>query len=288
MKMWILGGSGLLGRALIQTCLKSHIPYIASTRKEIDITNLNALKEMAAAHPFTHLFNCAAFTDVDGAEKEAELAYAVNALGAENLGIIGKEFGIRIIHVSTDYVFGGDKETPYLETDTTGPLGVYGKSKLEGEERLKAVLPTCCIVRTSWLFGSLGKNFLSRTIDHLKTLETLHVDSDQQGRVTYSRDLAAALLDISCHSGIFHFANEGAVSRFEIARDMHRHARLRGIPLKCEDIIPASSQDFASGAPRPRYSVLNTEKIEGVLGAKLRHWKDVIPEYLLYVEKTSK
>ncbi|NGX45002.1 MAG: dTDP-4-dehydrorhamnose reductase [Chlamydiae bacterium] len=286
MKVWILGAGGLLGRALVLACRKARIPYIASTRKEVDITNLSALREMAAAHPSTHLINCAAFTDVDGAEKEPEKAYAVNATGCENLGIIAKEYSMRMVHISTDYVFSGDQETPYLETDTPAPLGVYGKSKLEGEERLQAVLPTCCIVRTSWLFGSQGKNFLSRVLHHLNAHEELHVDSDQRGRVTYCMDLAAALLDISCHSGIYHFANEGAVSRFEIARDMHRHARLRGIPLKCEDVIPAPSQAFPSGAPRPRYSVLNTEKIERVLGKKVRHWKDVIPEYLLYVEKT--
>lgn len=275
MKIWILGAGGQLGRAVMEVCSKEHIPFIASTRSEVDITNLEQLKVAGEAIEPTHIINCAAYTDVDGAEKNHAGAFAVNALGAENMGIIGREQGIKVVHVSTDYVFGGDKETPYVETDRANPLGIYGKSKYEGELRLLDQLGSACIVRTSWVFGHRGKNFISQVLSMLQKQDHIQAVDDQINRATYNRDLAKALLDLSCHSGVFHFANGEPLSRYQIVQDFYSLAQKRNLPVKCQKISPiASIPSF-----RPKYSVLDTKKVELVLGRKPRVWETVLGEY---------
>lgn len=275
MKIWILGAGGQLGRAVMEVCAKEHIPFIASTRAEIDITDLEKLKRAGEEVAPTHIINCAAYTDVDGAEKNHAGAFAVNALGAENVGIIGREQGIKVVHVSTDYVFGGDKETPYVETDRGSPLGIYGKSKWEGELRLLDQLGSACIVRTSWVFGSGGKNFISQVLGLLQTKEHIQAVDDQINRATYNRDLAKALIDLSCHSGVFHFANGEPLSRFQIVQDFYSLAQKRNLPVKCQKISPIA----AVPSFRPKYSVLDTKKVELVLGRKPRVWETVLGEY---------
>jgi dTDP-4-dehydrorhamnose reductase len=275
MLVWILGAGGQLGSALKDYCEGENIPVVASSHVQADITDLEGLKRQAQRITPTHIINCAAYTDVDGAEKNGQQAYAVNALGAENVGIIGREMGIKVVHVSTDYVFAGDKDSPYLETDRPNPLGVYGKSKLEGELRLLEQLGTACIVRTSWIFGQRGKNFISRALELLQTKEQIEAIDDQINRATYNRDLAGALLDLSCHSGIFHFANGDAMTRYQIIKDFHALARQRNVPVKCQKISPIGSDDPI----RPKYSVLGTKKVELVLGRKPRVWETVLGDY---------
>lgn len=275
MLVWILGAGGQLGSALKDHCTLEKIPFIASGHTQADITDLEQLKQLSEQLNPTHIINCAAYTDVDGAEKNGQIAYAVNARGAENVGIIGREMGIKVVHVSTDYVFAGDKDSPYLETDRPNPLGVYGKSKLEGELRLLEQLGTACIVRTSWIFGQSGKNFISRALEMLRTKEQIEAIDDQINRATYNRDLAQALLDLSCHSGIFHFANGEAMSRYQIIKDFHTLAIQRNISLKCQKISPIGSDDPI----RPKYSALGTKKVELVLGRKPRVWETVLGDY---------
>ncbi len=241
MKIWILGAGGQLGQAIAEVCGSEKIPYVASTHSEADITNLEQLKWMAEQILPTHLINCAAYPDVDGAEKNVEHAYTVNALGTENVGIIGRELGIKVVHVSTDYVFDGENDRPYLETDRPNPIGVYGKSKLEGELRLLEQLGTACIVRTSWIFGQRGKNFLSSILTRLQRDEHIQADTDQINRATYNCDLAQALIDLSCQSGIFHFANGQPASRYQIVKDFYTAATERNLTVKCQKISPISA-----------------------------------------------
>lgn len=283
MKIWILGAGGQLGRALIDRCQILGIPFVASTRRDLDITNLENFKRVAETNDCTHIINCAAYTNVDGAEKEEIEAYLVNAIGPENIGIVAKENGKKVVHLSTDYVFDGEKKEPYTEEDRPNPLGIYGKSKWEGEHRLLQQFPTACIIRTSWIFGHEGKNFISSLLSKMREDSAVKVVEDQINRATYNRDLAGILIDLCCHSGIFHFANEDPLSRYQIAKDFYEEAKLRGILLKCQQIIPISSKEFQAVSPRPSFSVLDTKKVTLALGRKPRVWKTILKEYFDYV-----
>lgn len=280
MKIWILGAGGQLGRALIDQCQFEGIRFAAATRKEIDITDLEVMKRAAEFLDVTHVINCAAFTDVDGAEIHERQAYDVNSLGPENLGIVCRQRDLRVIHISTDYVFDGRGDRPYTEEDLPNPINVYGKSKLEGEQRLLDQIPTACIVRTSWVFGLSGKNFISSVFDKLRSHPHIDAVDDQKGKVTYNRDLARTLIDLSAHSGIFHFANGEEMSRYDILKDFFHSVKARGVPIKCQTIAPISSSIFPSASKRPKYSVLDTSKVTRALGRKPRVWKTVLNEYL--------
>lgn len=269
-----------MGSALQKVCADKQIPFIASTHRDADITDLNNLKYLASSNRATLLINCAAFTDVDGAEKASREAYEINAKGPENLSKLASEFPIKIIHLSTDYVFDGEKSSPYTEEDTPRPLGVYGKSKYEGELRLLEGCPNACVVRTSWVFGPGGKNFISSIPALLNQKEHVQAVTDQINRPTYHVDLARDLLSFASQQGIFHYANTGILSRYQIVLDFYEELQRRGVPLACQKISPLTSEAFPARSPRPKYSVLSTEKTERVLGRKPRLWKTVLEEYL--------
>jgi dTDP-4-dehydrorhamnose reductase len=283
MKVWILGSGGLLGTAVNHLCQEQKIECVAALREEVDITSLDQLQKHAEAIEPSHIINCAAYTNVDGAEKEAGLSFAVNAIGPENIGIVARQNGIKVVHISTDYVFGSRTEVPFVETDPCCPIGMYAKSKWEGENRLLDELSSACIIRTSWLFGSKGRSFLSSLFGFLCTQPEVRAVADQRGRPTFCRDLAETVLALLCHSGIFHFANEGILTRYQMAQDMHEEAKKRGAFLACQTIVPVGSSDFPTLAERPMYSVLNTDKITTLLGKKPRSWSEVLNEYLTYV-----
>ena len=279
MKILILGAKGQLGTALVDRCQLENLSFTPAGRDLVDVTDLEKLKRYLGTNPFTHLINCAAYTDVDGAEINAKEAFAVNALGAENIGVVARENGLRVVHVSTDYIFDGETDTSYVEDDRPNPINTYGKSKWEGEERLLSEFHQACIVRTSWIFGHLGKNFISSMLLKLQDEEQVYAIEDQLNRATYNRDLAKALIDLCCHSGIFHFANSHPLSRFQIALDFFERAKARGIPLKCQKILPAALKDFPSPSPRPKNSVLNTKKVSLTLGRKPRSWETILNDY---------
>lgn len=270
MKIWILGADGLLGKALSKQCdTKGY------GRLDADLCNLEQLRSIAEKEKFTHIINCGAYNDVDRAEIESEKAFDVNAKGPENLGILGREFGMKVIHVSTDYVFSGDKKTPYREEDACAPLSIYGKSKQQGEERLLSVLPTACVVRTSWLFGSGGRNFLSSFIRRFQTEETLTVEAGQISRPTLVHDLAKGLLELKDESGLFHFASGQPTSRYALARLLHTAAKESGMNIRCKEVVPA----YPSLGYRPSYSALSTQKIEAI-GLKPLSQEELICEWL--------
>lgn len=283
MKLWIVGAGGLLGAEVHRLCMERRIVSVATTRQQADITHFADLERAAEIIQPTHIINCAAFTRVDDAEKEQELAYRVNARGPGYLGSLACKYQAKIIHISTDYVFPGNGERPYQETDSTEPQNVYGKTKWEGECNLRQENPEACIIRTSWLYGKHGKNFISSLMQLLKTQPELNVVEDQRGRPTYFKDLAEVILELIDHAGIFHFANEGAASRYEIAKTILSHMQSLSLPVTCQRIRPVKSIDFPLPAKRPGYSVLDTTKIEQVLEKKPRHWEETLREYLHYV-----
>ncbi|HSX04102.1 MAG TPA: dTDP-4-dehydrorhamnose reductase [Rhabdochlamydiaceae bacterium] len=278
MLIWILGSDGLLGRSM-QTYLKNkQIPFFATNHEQADITQLKNLKTVAEQNKPTHLINCSAYNKVDEAEKQPELAFAVNVNGPENLGLLGIEFGIKVVHVSTDYVFSGEKNSPYLETDLCVPSNVYGISKREGEKKLLSLFPDACVVRTSWLFGKGGINFISKLPDLFKLKDELEVDTKQISRPTFCMDLAEALIDLLPESGIFHVAGGKPSSRFDIAEEMLEIAHALKLPVKCRRIKPLSEPIFS--APRPNYSVLDTKHTEKFLKNQQRPWKSAVQEFL--------
>jgi len=284
MKLWILGGQGLLGCALQQTCTSKQIDYVA-TGSDVNVSEKSQLRKFLRSKEgegVTHLINCAALADVDRCQREPELAFRVNAIGPGNVGEVAARVKLKVVHISSDYVFGGQGSRPYLETDPCAPMGVYAQTKWEGEKNLIDACPSACIVRSSWLFGKGGKNFISSILQKIQKEEVIRVVSDQRGRPTFAPDLAEAILSLLCHSGIFHFANHGEVSRFQMAEKILHHARQIELPFACRELIPVESTFFQAAAPRPQYCVLNTEKAAGVLGAHPRSWEEAFKEYIAH------
>ncbi len=284
MKIWITGAQGLVGKALQQLCKQQHLPFIPTGHGDVDISSQFNVKEFFHAHPdITHIINCAAYTRVDEAENEAEEAYKANTLGPENLGKLAHHEGLKLVHVSTDYVFNSENPSPLIETapyQLPESRSVYAKTKQEGEERLLNEFPHACIVRTSWVFGSGGKNFISSLWDKLHQERKISVVHDQINRLTYARDLAETLLALLCHEGIFHFANQGIASRYDVAMKMRQLLQDSGKKLPCEEIVKVPASTFPTLAPRPRFSVLDTQKIEKLAGISPRSWQDALKEFV--------
>ncbi len=240
----------------------------------LDITDLNAISDFCSQKQYRYIINCAAYTAVDKAESETELAHKINVDAVRNLvesAKINKSF---LIHVSTDYVFAGQNFLPYKEEDPISPQSVYGKTKADGEaEALK--YENSCIVRTSWLYSSFGNNFVKTILRLSKERETLTVIFDQIGTPTYAGDLAKAIISIvnyqeanSAKPGIYHFSNEGVCSWYDFALEI---AQLSGAKAK---ILPIETKDYPSPTQRPFYSVLNKSKIKNTFGIEIPHWKE--------------
>ena len=275
MKLWVVGSSGQVARLVGQK------GDFVTSRQEADITNLDSLLQFAKQHPsITHIINCAGFSAVDRAEVEQKEAFDINAKGAENLSIAASEIKARLLHLSTDYVFSGDKKSPWKETDPTLPCNYYGYTKLEGEKRVQKMLPSACILRTSWIFGDGGTNFVTKLFTQLQDNETVQLTHDQWGKATYAPDLCSILYQLLHCSGIYQFANQDALTKYEFGLAMHREALALGIPMKVKNIIPVPSSIFSSLAKRPIYSALDTTKIEKELKISIRSWKESLKEFL--------
>jgi dTDP-4-dehydrorhamnose reductase len=280
MRLWITGSRGLVGTALQKRCQDEGIGYVATSHQQLDISSMKHIKDFLHDKDITHIINCAAYTHVDQAEKEQEIAHLVNAIGPENLGSIAHQFDLKLIHLSTDYVFGPAGDRPFTETDPCQPVNTYAKTKYEGEQRLLEVYPQACILRTSWVFGQGGKNFVSSIFDKIQKEEKIYVVSDQKNRLTYVQDLSQVILSLLCHSGIFHFANQGETSRFEVAEQIIETAQNRGLKVACREVFAVDSSTFPQLAPRPLYSALDTTKIENLLGFSPRNWETTIKEFI--------
>ncbi len=280
MYIWLLGVSGQLGSEIAFQLKKKKIPFLATNSTEANICSYEELYKFAFGKGFTHIVNCAAYSKVDLAENESALADMINAAGVENLGKVATRLHIKVMHFSTDYVFDGEKRRPYLESDFAFPINVYGSTKLKGEKLLLAEHPSSCIIRTSWLFGANGPNFISKMLDLLQKNQEVRVVFDQIGRPTFCKDLAKAAICLFDQSGIFHFANRGSSSWYEFAKFICEEAKRLNKPIACQKILPVSSQEFSSLARRPLYSVLDTKKIEKHLGFKPRHWREAVRDYM--------
>ena len=274
MKILITGSNGMLGHDLIEV-LKDNNELILTTSKTLDITDKDNTIDFILKNKPDVVINSAAYTDVDGCESNQDLAYAVNGEGVKNLAIACKEADCPLVHVSTDYVFDGTARDP-IEEGEIGPISVYGKSKLKGEEAILEVLDKYFIVRTAWLYGINGKNFPKTMLELSKNHSEITVVYDEVGTPTYTPDLAygiSQLIETDLY-GIYHLTNSGSCSWCEFAKYIFE------IADKDVNVIPVTASEFSRPAPRPHYSVLKNKKwIEN--GFKpLRDYKEAIAEYV--------
>lgn len=274
MNILVTGSAGQLGHSLRDIAADSTNHYIFTDVAELDITDKSAIIRMMESENIKLVINCAAYTNVDKAEDDFDTANLINNTAVRNLAEACKQFGATFIHVSTDYVFDGSSNIPYTEDMPLAPLGVYGVTKLHGEQ---AVLESGCdyiIIRTSWLYSEYGKNFVKTMMMLTEERETLNVVFDQAGTPTYAGDLASAIYDIvennkyKGNNGIYHFSNEGVCSWYDFAHEISELAR-----TEC-DIRPCHSNEFPSKVNRPHYSVLDKTKIKTTFGLTIPYWKD--------------
>ena len=276
MKALVLGAEGQLGREL----LSSQAPpmeCIPAARGELDITELGALLDFVQARQPQLLINCAAFTSVDDAELNPDLALAVNADGVGNVAKAAVQVGARVIHISTDYVFDGSARTPYSTEAEARPLGAYGHSKLAGEMRLQSLLPLdSVIVRTARLYSRFGHNFVNTMLALMREREELAVVSDQVGSPTWARGLAQVIRALAAAPevhGIYHWTDRGQCSWYQFAAEIHRLGRELGLLQRELALHPVSSADYPQAATRPAYSVLDCRRSEQLLGQAALPWQ---------------
>lgn len=276
MVILVTGANGQLGNEMRIVSQDSKDKYIFTDVAELDITNLEAIREMVKQEEVKVIINCAAYTNVDKAEEDIDFCTLLNATAVENLAIAMKEVDGLLVHVSTDYVFGGDPyNTPCTEDKKGTPTGVYGQTKLQGEQNIQKVGCHHLIIRTAWLYSEFGRNFVKTMLNLTATKPQLKVVFDQTGTPTYAYDLAAAIYDIvenrkyEGHDGIYHYSNEGVCSWFDFTKMIAEYAG----NTEC-DIQPCHSNEFPSPVKRPSYSVLDKTKIKETFGVKVPYWTD--------------
>lgn len=288
MSIWLIGSEGMLGTELKRQLKQKNISFYKSD-KEIDITDLNALKKFILGKPIDWIINCSAYTQVDLAEDEPEKAEKINAIGVKNIGILAKEITAKVIHISTDYVFNGEKAEPYFENDLTSPLGIYGKTKLQGELELQNKTNQYYIIRTAWLYGLRGNNFVKTMLSLFDSKDKLAVVSDQYGSPTFTKDLAFCILQILKQNnnqfGIYHFSNEGKTSWFLFARKIYELASQKKILKSSVMINETTTENYPTKAKRPQYSYLSKEKIKNTFSLDIRFWEDALDDFLNELKK---
>lgn len=278
MRIMITGAQGMLGHDLVEVFSKlNSIDLYFFGRTELDITNLNRVLEVTNEVQPQVIINAAAYTNVDECETSVDLAYQVNAIGPRNLAVAANRHQASLVHFSTDYVFPGDAVSPYREFDFIQPKSIYGKSKWAGEELIRSLCPRHYIIRTSWLYGVHGKNFVTTMLKLASSQPVIKVVNDQVGSPTYTWDLAtgvANLLSLNHAYGTYHLSNSGTCSWYDFAKEIFA---LRGLEVTVE---PITTEVLARPAPRPAYSVLDHQlwRLSGL--APLRSYRLALEEYL--------
>ena len=286
MRILITGKNGQLGRSIQKTVNadtkignnQSPNDFIFVGREELDLSSESSISNYFDNNDkFDIIINCAAYTQVDRAEQEAELANQINHLAVKQLASIASNQQSRLIHISTDYVFDGESNKPYLETDTPNPINAYGRTKLAGEKALQALMPmNAIIIRTSWLYSEYGNNFVSTMLRLGNEQDELSVVNDQMGSPTYAADLAGVILEIIRHNKfrdvaqttqIYNYSNEGEISWHRFAKEIFKIEK-----IECE-VNPVTSQQYPTPAKRPRNTLMNKDKIAKVFNIKISNWK---------------
>jgi len=294
-KIAIIGANGMLAsmlRARIPEMVELHLFDLPA----FDITDIGQVREILIALAPDIVINCAAFTQVDVCETQRDTAFAVNGDGPGNLAIAVKSIGAILVHISTDFVFSGGAKKPYHEDSITGPLSVYGQSKLRGEQAiLSSGLTDYYIIRTSWLYGPNGPNFVETIIRLATEHDELGIVADQTGTPTYTADLADTIwkltLPMTCHSspitapyGIYHYSNSGKCTWHDFACEIIEQLREDGVSLKVQQVKPITTDEYPVPAKRPAYSVLSKEKIVAAIGMSVPPWQESLKKY--FVERS--
>ncbi len=274
MRVLILGAAGLLGRALVEEWQSDDV--IAAGRREVDIRDAEQVRSLLARSRVDWTVLAAAYTNVDGCESNPELAHEVNCVGAANVARAAREYRARMLFLSTDYVFGGEKSTPYEVDDSIGPINAYGRSKAAGEHAVREILPECCIVRTSWLFGVDGTCFPNTILRVAGSQKELRIVADQRGCPTLNCDLARVIVRLvrAGARGTVHVTNSGDCTWFEFAEDLVRCAGLTGVTVRA-----VQTEELARPARRPKYSVLSHASLR-LYGIGMRPWREAVRDYL--------
>jgi len=281
----ITGSKGQLGseiKFIAETNQLADIKFVFTDIEELDISNINNLKIFFKKYNIDYIVNCAAYTNVDKAESENEKAELINSTAVKNLANISKTDNIPIIHISTDYVFSGSKEKAYAEDDDTGPVTVYGKTKLNGEQHVLSAYKYI-VIRTSWLYSKYGHNFVKTMLKLGKEKNQINVVNDQKGSPTNAADLAEAIMKIIISSaengenfisGIYHYSNEGNCTWYEFAAEIMKMSNLNCI------VSPVSSIEFPTPAKRPAFSLMDKTKIKKTFSLDIPYWKDSLQKFL--------
>jgi dTDP-4-dehydrorhamnose reductase len=293
MLILVTGSNGQLGKSLKGLIHQSNLnhEFVFVTREQLDLSNFNNVRNIIEKNKFDVIINCAAYTSVDKAETEKKQASLINHLSVWNLAEIAKDNHIKLIHISTDYVFDGSKQDSYFETDAVSPLNVYGMTKLDGENAICSTMPfDALIIRTSWVYSIYGNNFVDTILNLCKVNDEFNVISDQIGSPTFANDLASLILSILDNkkfnksqqkTQIFHYSNEGKCSWYEFANEINR---LSG--TKCK-INPIHSKDYPQAAVRPKQVVLNKRKIIDFFDLDLIFWKDSLKKCIQVLSTNS-
>jgi len=276
----VTGSNGQLGSEIQELSTDYDYTFFFTDRNSLNISNEKEIQEFIQKNNINTIINCAAYTAVDKAEDDEESANKINHLAVKNLAEISKEKNIKLIHISTDYVFDGTNHKPYMENDETNPNGVYGSTKLAGEVAMQEVnLKNSIVIRTSWVYSSFGANFVKTMLRLGKEKESLGVIFDQVGTPTYARDLAKTILDILPNIKneaveIYNYSNEGVLSWYDFAKEIMNLAN-----LQCK-VNPIETKEYPTPAKRPHYSLLNKSKIKSTFNITIPYWRDSLEECL--------
>ena len=287
--IWLIGHRGMLGTELSEVLTAAGLEW-SGTDREVDIRDPDALRAWLAVpgggngRKLDWIVNCSAYTAVDKAEDEEDLARSINATGAGNIATVAREAGARLIHMSTDYVFRGDGTRPYLETDPVDPAGAYGRTKAEGEALVMKTCPRSFMLRTAWLYGRHGPNFVHTMLKLMRERDTISVVADQHGTPTWALDLAQAILAIieadSKEYGIYHYTNAGQTTWFEFAVAIQALGRELGLLDRVCEVKAITSDQYPAKVKRPAWSVLSKDKIAAVFGIKPPEWRESLRKFL--------
>ena len=282
--IWLIGCKGMLGMEVARQLAENNMDF-EGTGRNVDVTSAQELADFAEGKNISYIINCSAYTAVDKAESDVELAKKINEAGTRNIANLAKKIHARLIHVSTDYVFDGNGTEPYTEESPVAPIGVYGKTKAAGEVFVKDILDEYYIIRTAWLYGWSGRNFVYTMIKAMNANSRIQVVNDQKGSPTFAGDLADVIIRIikkqDVPFGTYHCTDNGEITWWDFANEIKKQGVEFGL-IENKDcvIIPCTTEEYPTPAKRPQYSVLNKDKIQKALGITLPLWNDSLSFFL--------
>ncbi|MDR0304644.1 MAG: dTDP-4-dehydrorhamnose reductase [Chitinispirillales bacterium] len=282
--IWIVGANGMLGRETTQILAENGLKFY-ETDVEVDITDIGRVKEFIFNKTFSHIINCAAYTAVDAAEDDFEKAMAINRYGVANLAFAAAALDACLIHISTDYVFDGVLDAPLTEESVVNPIGIYGKTKLLGEYAIElSALKKYFIIRTAWLYGKHGKNFVNTMLNLMNVKESVGVVADQWGSPTWARDLAKFITFVIKEGdddyGTYHYSGDGKTNWYEFAVKIYEYGRKNGLIANECKINALTAEQYPAKAKRPKYSYLSKEKVKKTFEINIPEWEDALEKYL--------